>query len=74
MSIAPLSAYISSLGITAADLADHSSLTKSIISLNAAFIAIIILVAAIRLSIRLFMVRNAGLDDCMTAHPFGEPV
>jgi hypothetical protein len=74
MSIAPLSAYISSLGITAADLADHSSLTKSIISLNAAFIAIIILVAAIRLSIRLFMVRNAGLDDCMIAHPFGEPV
>ena len=63
-----LPSYVNELDLTNVDLADHHSLTRGIISLNVAFMMLVILVTAIRMSIRLFMVKAAGFDDCTLPH------
>lgn len=63
--------YIEGLNLSGIDFSDHHSLTKDIVSLNVAFMTLVVFVTGIRLSIRLCMIQAAGLDDCTSAsYPF----
>jgi hypothetical protein len=59
-----LPTYIQNLALDGYDISSHQSLTKDIVSLNVAFMTLVTLMTGIRMSIRLFMIHAAGLDDC----------
>ena len=46
------------------DLSSHDSIAPTMVRVNAAFIAIIAGILAIRLYVRLAIVRRVGVDDC----------
>jgi hypothetical protein len=59
-----LPTYLEGLDLSNVDFQNHHSLTKDVVSLNVAFMTLVCLVTALRMSIRLFMIHAAGLDDC----------
>ncbi len=46
------------------DLSSHDSIAPTMVRVNAAFIVIIAGILAIRLYVRLAIVRRVGVDDC----------
>ncbi len=46
---------------------DYSSLSSSILAVNCIFIPLVIITAALRLWVRVHMIRALGLDDSMCA-------
>jgi hypothetical protein len=42
---------------------DHNSIASTIIRLNAAFVAVIVIIISVRLYVRLRLVRRLGSDD-----------
>jgi hypothetical protein len=61
-----LPSYLESLNVSGLDFDDHHSLTKDIITLNVVFMSFVLVVTGIRMSIRLFLIHAAGLDDCLS--------
>jgi hypothetical protein len=56
--------YLSSLNLSGYGLEDEGTLKNEITGLNIAFIALVVLVTVLRISVRVFMIHATGVDNC----------